>query len=190
MSLTRHPAAAANYPPAEAPLDTPINDMIDYMQVNAVSPWAVAGEAIKGFNELGAEGLGKEGATFIFTGNMLNDTVAPNFVPNGMGKSATAHFIKHLALIAYQDKPYKYACLTFDSSSVSDFGIHRFYFGDQRLADGMPLYKGLSGQAHADAYLELAQDPKQRAWQYTFVKDKGYAKFDKVDTWDPATWVD
>lgn len=107
-SLTQTTAAAANYPPAEAPLDTPIADMTDYMQVNAVSPWAVAGEAIKGFTDLGPDGLGKQGATFIFTGNMLNDSVAPHFVPNGMGKSATAHFIKNLALISYQDKPWKY----------------------------------------------------------------------------------
>lgn len=77
------------------------------MNVNATSAWVSAGEAIKGFESLGAEGLGPEGATFIFTGNLFNFTVAPKFLTFGMGKSASSHMIQHLALVAYNDKPYK-----------------------------------------------------------------------------------
>lgn len=48
----------------------------------------------------------------------------------------------------------------------------------------MPV--GLSGPAHAALYLELANDPKQRPWQQTFVKDKGYVEFPRVEAWLPG----
>lgn len=82
----------------------------DGMHVNATSVWASARESVQCFEDLStkAEGLGKEGATFIFTGNLFNDTVSPGFLPFGMGKSATAHLVQYLALIAYSEKPYKY----------------------------------------------------------------------------------
>lgn len=49
------------------------------------------------------------------------------------------------------------------------------------------MLTGLSGEAHADLYLELAKDPKQRPWEQTFVKDKGYVKFDSQDVWRPGS---
>ncbi|KIW20278.1 hypothetical protein PV08_00853 [Exophiala spinifera] len=144
------------------------SDQIDLFQsdmnVNATSVWVSAGEAIKGFEEI----LGGGGATFIFTGNLFNTTVAPRFLTFGMGKSASAHLIQHLALVAYNDKPYK------------------FYYGDQRNADGSPMYTGLSGPAHADQYLKLAQDPKQGPWLQTFVEGKGYVEFPRPETWAPG----
>jgi hypothetical protein len=83
-----------------------VDDFIKDMHVNTTSVWASAREAIKGFESLGSE-LGKEGGTFIFTGNILNDTAAPGFMNFAMGKSAAAIMIKDLALAEYLDKPYK-----------------------------------------------------------------------------------
>jgi NAD(P)-dependent dehydrogenase (short-subunit alcohol dehydrogenase family) len=89
-------------------LDLPIDDFNADMAVNAASPFASVVEAVKGFKELKTNGeLGKSGATFIFTGNMLNDSAGPNFMTFGMGKSAAAFLIKSLALVDYVDEPFK-----------------------------------------------------------------------------------
>jgi hypothetical protein len=63
----------------------------------------------------------------------------------------------------------------------TDNDLPRFYYGDQRHADGGPFYTGLSGPAHADAYFELAQKPEQGPWQYTFVEGSGYKQFPKLE---------
>lgn len=77
------------------------------MDVNATSVWVAAGETVKCFDDLGPAGLGSEGGTFIFTGNLLNEAAAPGFLGFGMGKIASAHLVQHLAKVAYPDKPYK-----------------------------------------------------------------------------------
>ena len=56
--------------------------------------------------------------------------------------------------------------------------ILRFYFGDERTSEGGSVFAGIDGPAHAEHYLKLVQDPKQQAYDYTFVKGKGYVKFD------------
>ena len=43
------------------------------------------------------------------------------------------------------------------------------------------MWKGPNGTAHAGTFLELAQDPKQRAWQDTFARGEGYKKFEPVE---------
>ena len=137
------------------------------MNVNATSAWIAANEAVKGFEVLAAEDEGFLGWTFIFTGNLLNTTAAPGFLTFGMGKAAAAHLIQGLALASFADKPFT------------------FYYCDQRLADGKPMLTGLSGEAHGKLYLELAQDPEQRPWLQTFVKDKGYVEFAREEVWNP-----
>jgi hypothetical protein len=79
------------------------------MNVNATSTWVCARESVQCFEDLSSEKQldAEGGGTFIFTGNMLNDTVGPGLLPFGMGKTATAHLVKYLALIAYPGKPYK-----------------------------------------------------------------------------------
>ncbi|KAI5918847.1 putative short chain type dehydrogenase [Camillea tinctor] len=148
---------------ADQPFDSDLDELRETLSVNTTSPYLAAREATKGFEKLEAQGLGPEGATFIFTGNMLNDTAIAGLLTFGMGKTATAHMIQHLALAAYPGKPYK------------------FYYGDERRADGSPMTQGLGGKAHADLYLDLAKDPAQRPWQQTFVAGKGYVKFEKKD---------
>lgn len=40
----------------------------------------------------------------------------------------------------------------------------------------------LNGEAHGEAYYEMATSAKQGPWNYTFVQGKGYSKFsDTVD---------
>ncbi|KAH8700250.1 putative short-chain dehydrogenases/reductase [Talaromyces proteolyticus] len=168
-SVVIYNAYAAHITKPEDPFETPIDQFHSSMNVNTTSPWVAAGESVKGFEDLGTEGLGAEGGTFIYTGNILNITVSPGFSTFGMGKIATSHLIQHLALVSYLDKPYK------------------FYWGDQRLSDGQPLATGLSGPAHAELYLELAKDPKQRAWMQTFVKGQGYVVFPRQESWYPSS---
>ena len=52
----------------------------------------------------------------------------------------------------------------------------RFYYGDERKIDGNAAFK-IDGDAHAQHYLQLAQQPRQEHWLQTFVKDKGYVDF-------------
>lgn len=134
------------------------------MAVNAITAFAAAHASIDAFRALAStKALGPEGATFIFTGNFLNDTAVPGLLSFGMGKSAAAHMIKNLALVSFIGEPFK------------------FYYPDQRLEDGTPMWKGTEGVPHAELFLELAKDPKQREWQQTFVAGKGYKRFDRLE---------
>lgn len=54
---------------------------------------------------------------------------------------------------------------------------NRFYYADERNADGSPMYNGVNGPAHGKYYAELASHLSQGPWQQTFVKDVGYQKF-------------
>ena len=75
-----------------------------------MTPYATAREAVAAFASLQASStLGPSGGTFIFTGNLLGlGIVAPGFLPFGMGKSAAAHLVQNLALVAFDGEPYKY----------------------------------------------------------------------------------
>lgn len=53
---------------------------------------------------------------------------------------------------------------------------YRFYYVDQRQSDGGITYP-TGAEAHANTFLDLAQDEKQRTWHYTFVEGKGYVDF-------------
>ena len=53
----------------------------------------------------------------------------------------------------------------------------RFYYSDERKADGRPAYSAIDGEAHAELYLQLAESKSQGPWQQTFVKGVGYKKF-------------
>ncbi|KAI1140154.1 NAD(P)-binding protein [Hypoxylon sp. FL0543] len=145
-----------------------LDNLQNKLKVNTLSPYIAAREAVKGFEKLGPSGLGPAGGTFAFTGNILNITAAPGFLAFGMQKSASAHLIQNLALAAYVDKPYK------------------FYYVDQRRADGHYVTSDLDGPAHAEVFVELAKDPKQRPWDYTFAKGVGYVAFPRQEYMD---WV-
>ncbi|KAI1205173.1 NAD(P)-binding protein [Annulohypoxylon truncatum] len=145
--------------PPDSPFEKGLEDFQAGMNVNTTTPFMVAREAVKGFEKLGPSQLGPAGGTFIFTGNMLNVAVMPGMLTFGMQKSATANMIKHLAEAAYNGKPYK------------------FYYVDERHQDGTPMLTDLNGPGHAQHFLNLVKDGKQRPWDQTFVTGKGYVEF-------------
>jgi hypothetical protein len=60
---------------------------------------------------------------------------------------------------------------------VKGLSYCRFYYGDERKADGSAKYR-VDGDAHAQLYWKLAEDKTQGPWMQTFVKGVGYKKFD------------
>ena len=52
-------------------------------------------------------------------------------------------------------------------ASIAD--LQRFYFTDQRNADGSPAREAMDPEARAALYVKLAADSQQRPWHYTFV---------------------
>ncbi|KAI0179548.1 NAD(P)-binding protein [Hypoxylon sp. FL1284] len=154
-----------NITDANKPFENGLDSLQMDLNINTVSAYAAASETVKGFDRLGTAGLGPAGGTFIFTGNCLNVGAVAGFMAFGMAKSAGAHMIQHLALAAFADKPYK------------------FYYADERHEDGTYMSSDLNGAVHGETYLELAKDPTQRAWDYTFVKGKGYVEFPRQELW-------
>ena len=65
----------------------------------------------------------------------------------------------------------------FEVFGISDVDGYRFYYGDERKADGGPASMDIDGEAHAKLYLELAEGKEQGPWQQTFVKGVGYKYF-------------
>lgn len=57
-------------------------------------------------------------------------------------------------------------------------GDERFYYADERKPDGSPAM-GISGKAHGDYYLQLAENEAQGPWLATFVNGTGYVDFSK-----------
>lgn len=55
--------------------------------------------------------------------------------------------------------------------------IFRFYYADERTAEGTPAMQNVDGPAHAELFFQLAESPEQGPWQQTFVKGQGYKKF-------------
>ncbi|KAI0099401.1 NAD(P)-binding protein [Daldinia grandis] len=168
-SVVIYISAAGHISPPENPFDTELEEFRQGVDVNTTSPYYAAREAVKSFEKLGPSGLGPNGGTFLFMGNGLNTIALPGFMTFAIQKGATSHMIQSLALAEYDGKPYK------------------FYYLDERHADGTYVTKDLSGIGHAEEFLKLAKDSKQGPWDYTFVSGKGYAEFPRVEfmPWNP-----
>ncbi|KAI0106534.1 NAD(P)-binding protein [Hypoxylon sp. NC0597] len=162
-SVVIYNAYAGAYIGPDNPFEVDLDAFEIGLKVNTTSPYITAREAVKGFEKLGPSGLGPAGGTFIFTGNILNITAVPGFLPFAMQKGASAILIQNLAVAAYVGKPYK------------------FYYADQRRESGQYVHSDLDGPAHAEVFLDLAKDAKQRPWDYTFVKGKGYVEFPRQE---------
>ncbi|KAL9110602.1 MAG: hypothetical protein Q9227_004960 [Pyrenula ochraceoflavens] len=145
-------AAASNDP--KDPLSLPLTDFTRDLSINTVSAFVAAQQAAAAFSQL----PGSASRTFIYTGNCLNTMTLPPLMSLGVGKSATARMIQSAAE-GYKDKGFK------------------FYYADQRKADGAPAYMDIDGEAHGTFYLELAEGKQQGPWQQTFVKGEGYKDF-------------
>ncbi|KAK8040752.1 hypothetical protein PG994_013759 [Apiospora phragmitis] len=136
------------------PFALPLEDFNRDFAINTTSAFMAAKHAALAFDELPASAA----RTFIYTGNCTNVMPMGALFHSGMGKSAAAHMIQ-IAAEAYKDKGFK------------------FYYADERKPDGTPMYGAINGDAHADYYMELAEEAAQGPWAQTFVKGVGYTKF-------------
>ncbi len=125
------------------------------LAVNAVGCYAAASSAAAGFAKLPS---GPK--AFIYTGNCFPTSLVPEQPGLGSGKAASAYLIESAA-------------------HALGKGSH-WYFADERLPDGNSVMTEVSGEAHADVYWDLAGGEEQGPWNYTFVKAKGYVRFEDV----------
>ncbi|KAJ5246454.1 hypothetical protein N7468_001437 [Penicillium chermesinum] len=133
------------------PLALPVDVFARNLTINTTSVYAAAQQARECFAELPSSAA----RAFIYTGNSLNERICAPLMDLGVGKTATAHLIEYLAE-AYALRGFK------------------FYYADQRKADGSPMWAGLDAEAHGKFYLELAEgEQSQGQWQQTFVKGGG-----------------
>ncbi|KND87547.1 hypothetical protein TOPH_07814 [Tolypocladium ophioglossoides CBS 100239] len=159
-------AAAATPNPPDDPLSLSVKDLNHDFQVNTSSVLAAAREAKAAFADLPSTAS----RTFIYTGNRLNIAPIAPLLSLGLGKSATAHLIAS-ASEAYAHKGFRSASPMYFASRG------RFYYADERNADGSPAYAAISGQAHGDFYTQLAEGKTQIPWLATFVGGAGYVDF-------------
>lgn len=124
--------------------------------VNGTSVLVSLHEATKSFRNAAADAS----KTFIFTGNALNVVTLPGMLNFGLGKTIPAYAIRHLV----------------EQNVYGAEGI-KFYYADERNAQGAPVGKAVSGPAAAEEYLKLAEQKEQGPWLYTFVKGEGYKDF-------------
>ena len=157
-SVVIYNAAAAHFTNAKESFNISTEVFEQNLSINVTSPFVAAREAIAGFQRLPTD----TPKTFIYTGNTANEAPLPGFLTLGVGKTATAHAIE------LADKVYRE-----DSSDM------KFYYVDERHADGTPMFTGLGGQAHADMFMALAERKAGAdvPWQVTFVSGQGYKAF-------------
>ena len=73
----------------------------------------------------------------------------------------------------------KNASLYFIETGAAAYGKdYQFYFADERMPNGGSVMGQIDGDAHGEEYWVLANSKKQLPVNYTFVKGKGYVKFD------------
>lgn len=168
-------AGAATPNDEKNPLSLPLKDFTRDLNINTTSVFVAAQQAVLAFTQL----PDSSSKTFIYTGNILNTTIIAPLMDLGVGKSATAHMIQSAAS-AYKDRGFKYGISPFFSFSARD-GIFdrffRFYYADERKADGSAAYFDLDGEASGLFYVQLAEGKEQGPWQQTFVKGVGYKHF-------------
>ncbi|KAK9243407.1 putative short-chain dehydrogenase [Lipomyces tetrasporus] len=153
-SVVVYNASAATRNPPNDPLSLSLADFNHDLTINTVSPFVAAQQAAIGFAQL----PNSASRTFIYTGNITNTNVISPLMDLGVGKSATAHIIQSAAA-AYKNRGFK------------------FYYGDERNADGTAVYSNIDADAHGKLYVELAEGKTQGPWQQTFVKGVGYKHF-------------
>lgn len=100
--LTPLVASAGNFSPAKDPFDLPLEDFNNNVTINIRSAFVAAQQAVAGFAQL----PDSASRTFIYTGNVLNVAMLPQFLAAGIGKSGAAHMIWN-ASAAYKERGYK-----------------------------------------------------------------------------------
>ncbi|KAK4554778.1 hypothetical protein LTR86_008280 [Recurvomyces mirabilis] len=144
------------------PPDDPLSASLEILRASRSmtfeSAYVATQEALKGFRMLPDD----TPTAFIYTGNALNQIAIPATMPYALGKVSAAMMIE-FAANAYGQQGY------------------RFYYADERQADGRPANLDRDGVAHAEMYWTLANEEKQSKWQVTFVKGQGRRNFVGVD---------
>lgn len=104
-------------------LSVPVDKVANDLNINTVSPYVAAQEAVKRWETLPAATK----KTFIYTGNASNDILAPNplWLTLGMGKSATAFWIG-LSDKLYEAKGYRYVSSSLLVFSLADPALSGF----------------------------------------------------------------
>ncbi|KAI3320697.1 NAD(P)-binding protein [Xylariaceae sp. AK1471] len=156
-SVVIYNAAGLTPPPdKDAALSISASNVASDLNLNTVSPYIAAQQAVAGWETLPKETK----KTFIYTGNILNVSVppVPLFVNLGMGKAASSFWIA-LADATYATQGY------------------RFFYADERTVDGNSKGNAIDGPAHGEFYAQLANHHGDVPWLATFVKDKGYVQF-------------
>lgn len=173
-SVVVYNAGAFTSPPNEAMFELPVQSVIADLNVNSVSAYVAAQEAVKGWKS-----MGKETKVFIYTGNMMNQIILPMpaMTTLGMGKSASAYWIGaadtlHSSLGYRLVGPY-----LFYLNNPADCFPVRFFYADERNDDGSMKGMQIDGQAHAEFFMHLGKGDSEVPWHATFVKGKGYVKF-------------
>ncbi|KAH8885846.1 NAD(P)-binding protein [Thozetella sp. PMI_491] len=156
-SLVVYNAATLTPPPVQGLiLSIPSERLASDLNVNTVSPFAAAQQAVEGWATLPPDAA----KVFIYTGNISNVKIVPVplTVTLGVGKSASSYWLG-MADNIYSGQGY------------------RFFYADERNVDGSIKGLALDGDAHAEFYAKLATGAKDVPWHATFVKDQGYTKF-------------
>ncbi|KAL2689133.1 hypothetical protein Neosp_003185 [[Neocosmospora] mangrovei] len=152
-----HNAYASTMAPDNAdPIQLPVSGLTADLAINTTSVLQLLQLAISGFAKL----PDSASRTFIYTGNKANLEPFPPFLSLGVGKAASSHMVSFAAK-AYSPQGYK------------------FYYADQRNEDGSPVFAAIDGKAHGEFYTELAESKTQGPWLASFVKGKGYVKFEE-----------
>ncbi|KAL2869511.1 uncharacterized protein BJX67DRAFT_347500 [Aspergillus lucknowensis] len=158
-SVVVYNAASLTPPPdAASILSIPVERVTSDLNINTVSPYVAAQQAVQAWEGAGLPASTKK--TFIYTGNILNVEVRPvGLMLNlGVGKSASAYWLG-AADASYAARGY------------------RFFYADERAADGKSIGQALDGPAHAEFFAQLVEHEEGIPWHATFVKGKGYVKF-------------
>ena len=141
------------------PLSLAPADFAKDLNVNATSAYAAAVAAAAAFTKV-SPSLPK---VFIYTGNMCSHLIVPEGFSMGVGKNAMAYVIQTAA----------------DAYGVKGKGEKGFwYFADQRFSNGTSVMAHIDGEAHGEYYWSLVNQKEQGPWNSTFVKGKGYERFD------------
>lgn len=101
-SYRKFAVSASTLTPPQDPFALPLTAFNRDVTINITSAFVAAQQAALGFAQLPASAS----RTFIYTGNILNVTILPSFLDQGVGKSAGAHMI-WAASAAYKDRGFK-----------------------------------------------------------------------------------
>lgn len=124
--------------------------------VNVTSAFLAIQESVKSFQKISDSVKPK---AFIYTGNIQNVKPLSFITTAGIGKSGA------------------YSAVGAADQMFGSKG-YRFYYADERRANGDAVYNDLSAEGAAEFYFDLAENEnKHIPVEATFISGKGYAKF-------------